>query len=429
MIDNYCLPKMKKIWSESTKYNYMLKVELAAIKAHADLGVVSKEELNLLKKNAKYDLKKINANKESTKDEVLSFINAVCENYGKEKRWFHYGIANNDLLENARALQIKQSNIIIEEDICKLLNVLKANAIKYKKSYCVARTNGFHQEVTTFGLKWLGWYDELKRIYQRFLNEIIYVEVIKLSGNVGNYSDINPKVEEIVANELKLGLQNISSYMTSRDRFSGYINVLNSISNLLEKIASEIKNLSSYEIGEVKEFQEKLVKNITLYPHKTKAVNSENICGLSKLMKGFSETSIQYNLTNEGDYSIYLAEGEVLSSILCLIDYMVESFCPVLDKLIVDEQKMMKNIKLTKGIIFANQVLNVLIEKGLTRENASIILQQLAYQAFEQKIDYQTLLLNSKVGNLLTKEELDKCFNINNALKNIDFIYDRVLNN
>ena len=179
---------------------------------------------------------------------------------------------------------------------------------------------------------------------------------------------------------------------------------------------------------EVKEPQEKIVKNVTIYPHKNKSSNSDNICGLGKIMRSFSEVCFENNFSFEADNSIHITEEEVFPTLLCVLDYMIDSYCPVLEKLVVDEQRMNKNIKLTKGIIFSNQVLNVLIEKGLTRENGSIILQQLAYQAFEQKIDYQTLLLNSKVGNLLTKEELEKCFNINNALKNVDYIYERVLN-
>lgn len=428
MIDNYSLPKMKRIWTDSTKFNAMLKVELAAIKANMDLGVISKEDYALLKKNAKFDVKKINTLNETIKDEVLSFINVVCENFGKEKRWFHYGIANNDLLESAFSLQLRQANAIIEEDICHLLAVLKANALKYKKSTCIARVNGQHQEVTTFGLKWLGWYDELKRLYKKFLNECEIIEVLKLSGSAGNYSDINPRVEEIAAEDLKLNIQNISGHIIPRDRFAGYINIIITISNLVEKIAYEIRNLSKYEIGEVKEFQEKIVKNVTLYPHKNKTSNSENICGLAKLMRSYSAITFENNLSSDMDNSIYLSENEFFPSLLCLLDYMIETYCPVLEKLVIDEQKMIKNVKLTKGIIFSNQVLNVLIEKGLTRENGSIILQQLAFQAYDQKLDYQTLLLNSKVGNLLTKEELDKCFNINNCLKNVDFIYERVLN-
>lgn len=428
MIDNYSLPKMRRIWTDSNKYSAMLKVELATIKANMDLGVISKEDYALLRKNAKYDMKKINTLNETLKDEVLAFINTVCENYGKEKRWFHYGVANNDLLESALSLQLKQANAIIEEDICHLLAVLKSNALKYKKTNCIARVNGQHQEVTTFGLKWLLWYDELKRLYAKFLDELQYIEVIKLSGSAGNYSDINPKVEEIAASELKLNVQNISGHMIPRDRYSGYINILISISNLIEKIAYEIRNLSKYEIGEVKEYQEKIVKNVTLYPHKNKPTNSENICGIAKLMRTYASISFENNLSFEADNSIQLSEQEVFPTLLCLLDYMIESYCPVLEKLVVDEQKMSKNIKLTKGIIYSNQVLNVLIEKGLTRENGSIILQQLAFQAFEQKLDYQTLLLNSKVGNLLTKDELDKCFNLNNVLKHIDYVYERVLN-
>lgn len=428
MIDRYSLPKMRKLWQDTTKFNSMLKVELAVIKANVSLNFIPENDYLEIKSKAKVDVKRIQELELETKHDVIAFTTMVEEKLGKEKKWFHFGLTSTDVVDTAQSLILKSANDIIDEDINSLLAVLKAQALKYQKTPCIGRTHGMHAEVTSFGLKWLGWYDELNRAYKRFSEERKYVEVAKISGPVGNYSGIDPRVEELVASDLKLNQVSIATQVISRDRHIGYLNSLAMIGSLIEKIATEVRHLSRTEIGEVSEYFSKGQKGSSAMPHKKNPIASENMCGCARMLRSYIEVAYNDNpLWHERDISHSSCERIILPDATELLDYMLTRYTKVLDNLVVDEARMLKNIKLTKNVVYSSQILLKLVQKGLSRDSAYILLQQLAFQSFEEKRDYVDCIQESQLGKILTQDELKQCVDWKNSLKNVDYIYRKIL--
>lgn len=428
MIDRYSLPKMRKLWQDTTKFNSMLKVELAVIKANVSLNFIPENDYLEIKSKAKVDVKRIQELELETKHDVIAFTTMVEEKLGKEKKWFHFGLTSTDVVDTAQSLILKSANDIIDEDINSLLAVLKAQALKYQKTPCIGRTHGMHAEVTSFGLKWLGWYDELNRAYKRFSEERKYVEVAKISGPVGNYSGIDPRVEELVASDLKLNQVGIATQVISRDRHIGYLNSLAMIGSLIEKIATEVRHLSRTEIGEVSEYFSKGQKGSSAMPHKKNPIASENMCGCARMLRSYIEVAYNDNpLWHERDISHSSCERIILPDATELLDYMLTRYTKVLDNLVVDEARMLKNIKLTKNVVYSSQILLKLVQKGLSRDSAYILLQQLAFQSFEEKRDYVDCIQESQLGKILTQDELKQCVDWKNSLKNVEYIYRKIL--
>lgn len=427
MIERYTRTVMNEIWSEKTKFESMLEVELACLEAYVNEGLISIDEYNEIRTKAKVDVKRIKEIEKQTKHDVIAFTTAVCENMGSEKRWFHYGLTSTDIVDSGEGLQIKKANKILSDDICKLLSVLREKAEKYKNTFCVGRTHGQHAEVTSFGLKWLLWYDELNRAYDRFNEEIKNVEVIKISGAVGNYADINPSIEKYVSEKLNMKCSNISTQVLSRDRHIGYINSLVMISSLLEKISMEIRHLSRTEIGEVSEQFAATQKGSSAMPHKKNPIASENICGCNRLMKSYLNVAYDDNpLWDERDISHSSAERVILVDATTLLDYMLTRYTTVLENLVVNENKMLENLNMTNGVIYSSKVLLKLVSKGMLRQNAYDILQRLSFESLNKKVSLRKAIEESELKDVLTKEDLDSCFNPSEALMNIDEIYKKV---
>ncbi len=428
MIERYSLPKMRKLWQDSNKFNMMLKVELSVVKAYANFELIPDSDYLAIKEKARVDVKRIQELEEETKHDVIAFTSTIEEKLGKEKKWFHFGLTSTDVVDTAQSLILKNANDIIDEDIKALLEVLKNQALKYQKTPCIGRTHGMHAEVTSFGLKWLGWYDELTRAYTRFTEERAYVEVAKISGPVGNYADIDPRIEEFVASDLKLNAVSMATQVISRDRHIGYLNSIAMIASLIEKIATEIRHLSRSEVAEVCEYFAKGQKGSSSMPHKKNPIASENMCGCARVMRSYLEVAYNDNpLWHERDISHSSCERIILPDATQLIDYMLTRYTKVLDTLVVDEAKMMKNIKLTKGIIYSSQLLLKLVQKGLSRDSAYILLQQLAFQSIEEKRDYADCIQNSQIGKIITTDELKQCLDWKNSLRNISYIYKKIL--
>ena len=427
MIERYTRTVMNEIWSEKTKFESMLEVELACLEAYVNEGLISINEYNEIRTKAKVDVKRIKEIEKQTKHDVIAFTTAVCENMGSEKRWFHYGLTSTDIVDSGEGLQIKKANRILSDDICKLLSVLREKAEKYKNTLCVGRTHGQHAEVTSFGLKWLLWYDELNRAYDRFNEEIKNVEVIKISGAVGNYADINPSIEKYVSEKLNMKCSNISTQVLSRDRHIGYINSLVMISSLLEKISMEIRHLSRTEIGEVSEQFAATQKGSSAMPHKKNPIASENICGCNRLMKSYLNVAYDDNpLWDERDISHSSAERVILVDATTLLDYMLTRYTAVLENLVVNENKMLENLNMTNGVIYSSKVLLKLVSKGMLRQNAYDILQRLSFESLNKKVSLRKAIEESELKDVLTKEDLDSCFNPSEALMHIDEIYKKV---
>jgi len=420
MIDRYTLPKMKSIWTDEAKFNAFLQVEIAATHAFCKKGIVPESDYLKIKENAKFTVERILEIEAETRHDVIAFTRTVSESLGEEKKWVHYGLTSTDVVDTANGVLLKKADDILEEDIEKLLEVLKAKAIQYKNTPVIGRTHGMHAEITSFGLKYALWFDEVKRDLERFKEARKDVEACKLSGAVGNYITTSIEIEQMVSDELGLSRANISTQVLSRDRHAYYISVLALIASALEKMAMEIRNLSRQEVHEVEEGFAKKQKGSSAMPHKRNPIGSENICGCARVIKAYVSASFENNtLWHERDISHSSAERIILADATCLLDYMLNRFTKILENLVVFEDKMVEDIWLTHGVIFSGGVLNYLVEKGWSRESAYDTIQPLTFKAFNEKISFKDLL---KENNILNDEEIEKLFDLNRYLKNVDAI-------
>ena len=361
-----------------------------------------------------------------THHDVIAFTKAVTENLQDEGKWLHYGLTSTDVVDTALALTLKNVNDILEDDLKTFLSVLKKQAIKYKMTPCMGRTHGMHAEVTSFGLKWALWYDEMMRNYMRWKAARKVIEVGKISGAVGNFANIPCRVEEIVCAKLGLDFAKISTQVISRDRHCEYMYCLAQIASTLEKIAIEIRHLSRTEVKEVEEYFAKGQKGSSAMPHKRNPIASENICGCARVVKSNLMVAFDNNiLWHERDISHSSAERIILADTTTLIDYMLNRYQGILENLTVFPDKMLKNIHITHGAVFSGHLVNVLVEKGMNRMEAYDIVQEQAMIALNTDENLFTLLKKTKVGSILN-DDLEKCFDVKFYLKGVDSIYKRL---
>jgi len=427
MIDRYATEEMKKIWNNENKYRVWLKVELAVLKAYAEKGIIPKDDYLKIEKRAKIDAKRIDELEAETRHDVIAFTRAVGENLGAEGRWFHYGLTSTDVVDTANALMLKEANILIEKELWRLINILKEKALAYKNTPCIGRTHGIHAEVTSFGLKWALWYDEALRDLRRFREARLEVERGKLSGAVGNFANIDPEIEKTVCADLGIGYARISTQILSRDLHINYLHSLALIAGLLEKIATEIRHLSRTEVREAEEYFAPAQKGSSAMPHKRNPIASENICGLSRVIRGYLFAAYECNaLWHERDISHSSVERIAIPDASSLIHYMLRRYAGVLDNLLVYPEQMMKNIKLTNGVIFSGSVVSMMIEKGFSREESYDFIQKIALRAYAENIDFLELLLESDLVKRFEPEEIKARFNLDYYLRNIDKIYQRL---
>ncbi len=428
MIDRYCRQEMHDIWTEEAKFNAYLKVEIEACKAWSKLGVIPLEDVLLIEKNASFDIKRIKEIEEVTRHDVVAFTRAVSETLGEERKWVHYGLTSTDVVDTANGYILKQANNILREDIKKFLNVLKKKALEYKKTPCIGRTHGIHADITYFGLKFVLWYEEMKRNLERFEEASKHVEAGKLSGAVGNFCNIPPFIQEEVCKNLGLESANVSTQVLQRDRHAYYMATLAVIASTLEQMATEIRNLQRTEVHEAEEAFRKGQKGSSAMPHKRNPIGSENICGCARVMRGYMVTAYEnVALWHERDISHSSTERIILPDATSLLDYMLTRFTNIIDNLVVYEDKMMSDIYMTNKVIFAQRVMNALINKGLVREEAYDLVQPIAMEAYNNNLDYEELLKkNENVRNVLSLEELEDCFTLDYYYKNVDYIYDKV---
>ena len=428
MIKRYSSKEFEKIFSDENRFNNYLLIEEAVVEAYFKLGLVPEEDyLNIVKK-AHIDLAKIEELESITKHDVIAFTRSISSQFGQEKKWFHYSLTSTDVVDSAQSLTLKAANERILEDLNNLIAITKEKAQKYKNQPIMGRTHGVHAEITSFGLKWALWYDELNRCKDRFIEERKRIEVIKLSGAVGNYANIPMEAEEYVARKFDLDYARISTQVLSRDRHTGYIFSLAQIASCLEKIATEIRLLAQSEIGEVQEPFSKGQKGSSAMPHKKNPVGCENICGCARIMRSYVDVAFEdNNLWHERDISHSSAERIMIPDACTLLDYMLKRLAGICDNLVVNTDKMNENIFLNYGVTFSGGVLNKLINKGMSREEAYDLIQPLAFKSLNEKKLFRHLLLeNEQVTKLLSKSEITECFDEKYYLKNDDKIYKRL---
>ena len=429
MIERYAVKEIEDIFSLKNRYESFLKVELAVLNAYVKLGILPEEDYLKIKKTAKIDVDKINELEKETKHDVIAFTRSLSLELGEEKKWIHYNLTSTDVVDTALSLNIKESNVFIFDALKELEKTLNDLAIKYEYTPIIGRTHGIHGEVTSFGLKWALFLDELKRDIKRLKQEQENVEVAKISGTVGNFANLPYEVEGLVAEELGLFRPNISTQVLSRDRLAGYVNVLSLIASLFEKISTEIRHFSRTEVNEVNEYFSKNQKGSSAMPHKRNPISSENICGLSRIVKSSYMIALENNiLWHERDISHSSNERIYLPDDISLIIYMARRLNNVLKNIVVHEDKMKENIFSTYGVIFSGRVMNYIIEKHkVTREEIYDRIQLLAFKAMETKTQLKELLKEDVYfSKYLNEEELNELFSYDYVFKNVDKIYKKV---
>lgn len=429
MIERYSRPAMRKIWTDENKFNAFLKVEILACRAWSEIGHIPSSDVDKIEANASFNLNRIYEIETQTKHDVVAFTRAVSETLGEEKKWVHYGLTSTDVVDTANGYLLKQANDIIYQDIISFMEVLKSQALRYKKTPCIGRTHGIHADITSFGLKFVLWHEEMKRNLERFQNARLEVEAGKMSGAVGNFANIPPFIQNYVCEKLGIQSANISTQVLQRDRHAYYVATLATIASSLEQMALEIRHLQRTEVHEAEEAFSKGQKGSSAMPHKRNPISSENICGCSRVMRGYMHTAYEsIALWHERDISHSSAERIILPDATMLLDYMLTRFKGIVENLVVYPKVMLENIYKTNGVIFAQRVMNALIEKGLSREEAYDLVQPIAMEAYNEKKDYQTLLeSNEQVMKHLSEAELKECFTLEYYFSNIEYIYNRCL--
>ncbi len=428
MIERYSREEMAGIWSLKNQFQAWLAVELAACKAWSKLGKIPKKDVDTLYKNASFDVNRIKQIEKQTRHDVVAFTRSVSESLGDEKKWIHYGLTSTDVVDTANGYRLRQANKILRSDIHQIIGVLAEKAKKHKFTVMMGRTHGVHAEPTTFGLKCALWYAEMKRNLERFEKAAHDVEFGKMSGSVGTFANIPPEVEEYVCEELGLNSAPISTQTLQRDRHAAYISTLALIGSTMEKIAVEIRHLQRSEVREAEEFFRKGQKGSSSMPHKRNPVSSENISGCARVLRGYIVTAFEnIPLWHERDISHSSAERIILPDATILLDYMLNRFSGVIEKLTVYDDNMKQNIYKTYGLTFSQRVLHKLIDKGMSREKAYDVVQPLAMKAWQEKKMFRGLVeADETVQANLTAAEVDDAFDLNHHTKNVDRIFKRV---
>ncbi len=428
MIGRYTRPEMGAIWTEENKFKAWLEVEILADEAWSELGVIPKEDVKLIREKATFNIDRINEIELDTRHDVVAFTRAVSETLGEERKWVHYGLTSTDVVDTALSYLIKQANEILAKDLNNFVEILKNKAKEHKYTVMMGRTHGVHAEPTTFGLKLGLWYAEMKRNVERFEAARKNIEFGKISGAVGTYANIDPFVEKYVCEKLGLQPAPISTQTLQRDRHAHYMSTLALIATSIEKFATEVRGLQKSETREVEEFFAKGQKGSSAMPHKRNPIGSENMTGMARVIRGYMLTAYEnVSLWHERDISHSSAERVIIPDATIALNYMLNRFGNIVKNLTVFPENMKRNMDRTLGLIFSQRVLLALIDKGLVREEAYDTVQPNAMKAWELQVPFRSLIeKDDKITSLLTKEELDDCFDPTYHLKNVDVIFDRL---
>ncbi|OGO18413.1 MAG: adenylosuccinate lyase [Chloroflexi bacterium RBG_16_48_7] len=427
MIERYSRPQMKKVWSEQNKFDLWLKVEIAACEAWAELGKIPKADITRIKK-ATYSLDRVNEILKVTHHDMTAFTTAVSESLGPESRFIHLGLTSSDVMDTALSLQMKDAAAILRSDIKALILVLENKAIEYKKTMMMGRTHGVHAEPITFGLKMALWDQEMKRNLYRLDEAVKVISVGKISGAVGTYATVPPEVEVIACKKLKLEPAPVSNQVLQRDRHAQFVSTLAIIAASLEKFATEIRALQKTEVLEAEEPFSEGQTGSSAMPHKRNPELCERVCGLARLIRGFSITAIEnVALWHERDISHSSNERITLPDSCLALDYILGIFTSVMQGLNVYPENMKRNLEVTQGLIFSQRVLLALIDKGISRKQAYEYVQRNGMKAWKDRTSFLKLLKADKdVTGLLSAAELTGLFDYNYFLKHVDEIFDRL---
>mgnify|MGYP000857752804 CR=1 FL=1 len=427
MINRYSRPEMSQIWSEENKFAAWLEVEILAAEAWRELGVVPREDAAALRQNARFDVDRIYELEKQTRHDVVAFTRTVSESLGEEKKWVHYGLTSTDVVDTAYGYLLKQANAILSRDLVMLRDTIAEQAKKYKYTVEMGRTHGVHAEPTTFGLKLLNWYSEMKRDIERFEHAARGVEAGKISGAVGTFANTPPEVEAYVCEHLGTRPQEVSTQVLPRDLHAEYLAAIAMVATSIERFATEIRGLQKTEQHEVEEFFAKGQKGSSAMPHKRNPIGSENMCGCARVLRGYMHTAYEdVALWHERDISHSSAERIILPDATILLDYMLNRFNSIVKNLTVFPDRMIRNMNETFGLIYSQRVMLKLIGKGMSREEAYDLVQPKTAVCWDEQVPFRPLLEKDPViSGKLSKEELDDAFDYHYHLQHVDEIFER----
>ena len=431
MIPRYSRNELQSIWNPQNKFNIWLRIELLICEAHEKLGYIPSKSLKNIKKKAKFDIERIDKIERIVKHDVIAFLTNLSENIGEDSRYIHLGITSSDILDTCLSLQIKQSIKIIKKELKDFLLILKKQARKYKNYNCIGRSHGIFAEPTTFGLKLLGKYCEFQRSYDRLLQAEKEISICAVSGAVGTFANVDPFVEEYVSKKLGLKPEQVSTQIIPRDRYAFLFSILGILAGSIENLVTEIRHLQRSEVREVEEFFDHNQKGSSAMPHKRNPVLSENLTGIARMIKNGVNPFIEnITLWHERDISHSSVERVLCPDILILSDFSINRVKNIIKNLVVDKNKMLENLTMTKYLYNSQRVMLELVKKGLTRENAYKEVQKIAMKSWKNEKSFKDLISqNKKIKTLLGAKEIESIFDIKYHYKHLDKIFKKVLNN
>ena len=419
---------MGALWSEQSRFQKWLDVEIAVCEVHAEMGTIPGEALEQIKSGAKFSVERINEIEKTTNHDVIAFTTNLAENIGEASRFVHYGLTSSDVVDTANALLLRDACSLLQAKIEALLEVLQRRAFEFKSTPQIGRTHGIHAEPTSFGLTFALWYDEMRRNHKRLKRARKAVAVGKISGAVGAFALLDPVVEEKVCERLGLRYAPVSTQIIQRDTYAEFLCTLAIIASSLDKFALNIRHWQRTEVGEAQERFTAGQKGSSAMPHKRNPIISERICGMARVVRANSLVGLEnVALWHERDISHSSAERVVLPDSSIALDYMLHKTTSLIDGLIVHPDRMLQNLQATRGLVFSGQLLLALTQKGVSRETAYEWVQRNAMRVWDEKENFQELMRNdADVNSHLSRSEIDAAFHLDTYLRNVGAIFERV---
>jgi adenylosuccinate lyase len=428
MIRRYTHPEMGAIWSDQRRYETWLDVELAAADAMAEAGLIPADAARELRARAAFDIGRIEEIEQTTQHDVIAFTTAVAEKVGPAARWLHFGLTSSDVVDTAQALQMRQAAELIVKGIAGLMEAVRGRAEEHRRTPMIGRTHGVHAEPMTLGVKLALWYAELQRDLDRVLRAKEIISTGKISGAVGMFAHLDPGIEARVCERLGLQPAPVASQVIQRDRHAELMMALAITAASLEKFAVEIRGLQKTEIGEIEEPFGKGQKGSSAMPHKRNPVGCEQITGLARLVRGNATAALEnVALWHERDISHSSVERVILPDSFIVLDHMLRRFTRIVRGMVVYADRMKENLERSRGVVFSGTVLLELARRGISREQAYDWVQRNAMRSFHERRDFRSLLLaDADLMNVLTPKEVEKAFDLDYQLRNVDAIFGRV---
>ena len=429
MIERYTRKEIKSIWEDYNRYSIWLNIELAAAEAMEKLKIIPKGVVKKVKSKAKINPKRILQIESKVKHDIIAFLTSITEKAGKEARYLHKGLTSSDVLDTCFNLQLKQSGEVLLKDINELLKSIKKQALKHKFTLCIGRSHGIHAEPITFGLKMLTFYQEFLRNKKRLEMSIEEISTCAISGAVGTFANVDPRVENYVAKKLKLKVEPISTQIIPRDRHAQFFSTLGIIASSIERFATEIRHLQRTEVLEVEEFFGKKQKGSSAMPHKRNPILSENLTGLARLIRSYVTPALEnIALWHERDISHSAVERNIGPDSTIALDFALARLNNVVKNLNIYPKKMLRNLNITKGIFFSQRVLLELTSVGFTREQAYKMVQKNAMKSWKENSSFlNSIIMDKKITSKISVNKLKKLFNFSYHTKKINIIFNRSL--